>query len=63
MTENDLSVENLAETENYVAWLSHEPDGEDVFHLELGSVTLHLFREEWKELLALVDEARQAAGK
>lgn len=60
---NDVDVNTLAETENYVAWMSNEPDGEQVIHLELGAVTLHFFREEWQELLELIDEARAAVGK
>ncbi|MFO7321897.1 MAG: hypothetical protein DIU68_009205 [Chloroflexota bacterium] len=55
---SDVNVETLAETENYVAWLSHEPDGETVYHLELGPITLHFFREEWNEVLELIDAAR-----
>lgn len=56
----DVQIETLAETENYVAWVSHEPDGEDVYHVELGTVTLHFFKEEFDEVLQLiagVDEA------
>jgi hypothetical protein len=44
----------IAETENYIAWRAEEPDGETTFHLELNSVTLHFFAEEWKEFLELV---------
>ncbi len=55
----DVPVETLAETANYVAWISEEPDGEAAWHLELGSVTLHFFREEWDELLRLVQLARK----
>lgn len=55
---SDVNVETLAETENYVAWLSKEPDGETVVHLELGPMTLHFFREEWNEVLELIDAAR-----
>ena len=55
----DVPVETLAETANYVAWVSEEPDGEAVWHLELGRVTLHFFREEWDELLRLVQLARK----
>jgi len=44
----------LAETDNYVVWSAEEPDGETTVHLELNNVTLHFFREEWEELLALV---------
>jgi hypothetical protein len=58
---SDVNVNTLSETENYVAWLSDEPDGEQVVHLELGQVTIHLFREEWQELLELVDGARKNA--
>ncbi len=55
---SDVNIETLAETENYVAWLSLEPDGERVVHLELGPVTLHFFQEEWTELQELIDAAR-----
>lgn len=54
---DDIPTTTLAETENYIVWKSDEPDGEDVYHLELGSVTLHFFREEWQELLAVIEQA------
>ena len=54
---DDVSVDTLAETRNYVVWISEEPDGESVWHLELGAVTLHFFREEWEELRRLVQMA------
>lgn len=57
--EDEVQTENLAVTDNYVAWISHEPDGEVIYHLELGSVTVHLFPEEWEEVIELV---RAAAG-
>ncbi|MDZ4764158.1 MAG: hypothetical protein SGI73_06355 [Chloroflexota bacterium] len=61
MTENkDPKIETLMETENYVAWMSHEDDGTVVYHLELGSVTLHFFEEEWGELVELIDGAIEA---
>ncbi|MBZ0275825.1 MAG: hypothetical protein K8I60_06755 [Anaerolineae bacterium] len=60
---DEIETENLAVTENYVAWISHEPDGETVYHLELGSVTVHLFREEWDEVLSLIDAARKGTRK
>jgi hypothetical protein len=47
------TTETLAETENYLAWKADEPDGEITYHLELNNVTLHFFREEWDEFLAL----------
>lgn len=54
---DDIPTNELAQTENYIAWQSQEPDGEVVYHLELGAVTLHFFAEEWEEVIALVREA------
>lgn len=62
MKNEDVDVETLSETENYQAWLSNEPDGETVYHLEVGPVTLHLYQEEWDELVTLILEAREALG-
>ena len=50
----DPKTETLAETENYLVWTATEPDGETTYHVELGTVTLHFFREEWDEFLKLV---------
>lgn len=50
---NEPQTETLAETENYLVWSAEEPDGETTYHLELGSVTCHFFKEEWEEFLAL----------
>ena len=44
----------LAETSNYIAWMSQEPDGETIYHLELNMVTVHFFEEEWREFLDLI---------
>lgn len=52
--ELEPETEGIAETENYIAWKSKEPDGEISFHLELNNVTLHFFQEEWDEFLDLV---------
>lgn len=60
--DDDVPVQTIAETENYVAWVSQEPDGETVYHLELGPVTLHFFREEFEEVLDLIDDSRSALG-
>ena len=43
----------ISETENYMAWRAEEPDGETTYHLELNSITLHFFEEEWQEFLEL----------
>lgn len=47
----------IAETENYLVWEVREPDDETTFHVELGAVTLHFFREEWDEFLQLIKVA------
>ncbi|GAB4484349.1 MAG: hypothetical protein Fur0016_08830 [Anaerolineales bacterium] len=47
-------TETLAETENYLVWKADEPDGETTYHVELGNLTVHFFREEWDEFLELV---------
>ncbi|HEY44977.1 MAG TPA: hypothetical protein G4O11_13435 [Anaerolineae bacterium] len=52
--ETGVKTETIAETENFIAWKAQEPDGEVTFHLELGTVTLHFFKEEWEELLELM---------
>ena len=58
------TIEVLAETESFSLWRADEPDGETTFHLELGTVTLNFFREEWEEFLELIGEAgvHAAAG-
>lgn len=56
---NDLPTKAIAETENYIVWEVEEPDGEMTIHVELGTVTMHFFREEWTEFLALIKDASQ----
>ncbi len=53
-TDSEPATENIAETENYLAWKAEEPDGETTYHLELNNVTLHFFKEEWDEFIQLV---------
>lgn len=50
------TIEILAESENFSMWRAEEPDGETTYHLELGAVTVHFFREEWDEFLKLIDK-------
>ena len=59
---SDVNVETLAETENYAAWLSTESDGEVVYHIELGPMTLHFFQEEWDEVVTLIEAAKKSSG-
>ena len=48
-----LTMEILTETENFAVWRSQEDDGY-LYHIELGSITLHLSAEEWDELVVLI---------
>ena len=56
MTKDFLEPETriLAETDNFLAWLAEEPDGETTYHLEMNNITLHFFQEEWDEFLDFV---------
>nr|HID14721.1 hypothetical protein [Anaerolineae bacterium] len=56
------AIEILAESENFSLWRAEEPDGETTYHLELGTVTVHFFREEWEEFLKLIEEVRGYAA-
>ena len=62
MSEENLNPETktICETDNYIAWLSGEPDGERIYHLELNNITIHFFNEEWKEFLSLAKELVQS---
>lgn len=48
------TTETLSETDNYLIWKADEPDGETTYHVELGNVTVHFFKEEWDEFIELV---------
>jgi len=56
MTNNgkEPTTATLAETDNYMIWKAEEPDGETTYHIELNSVTMHFFEEEWEEFTKLV---------
>jgi len=60
MQMEEPAIETLAETENMSAWQAEEPDGETTYHLELGNVTIHFFREEWDEFLQLLRQIEHA---
>lgn len=53
MIEDNADHEIIAETEDYFVWRSKE-EGEFVYHLELGGVSLHMTSEEWEELVELM---------
>jgi hypothetical protein len=52
--DSNIPTTILAESANYLVWTAEEPDGEVTFNVELGTVTLHFFREEWEEFLRLI---------
>lgn len=55
MTDSEeILTKIIAETTNFIFWSAEEPDGETTYHVELGTVTLHFFREEWEEFLEAV---------
>jgi len=56
MTNNgkEPTTATLAETDNYMVWKAEEPDGETTYHIELNSITMHFFEEEWEEFIKLV---------
>jgi len=51
--ENEIMTNTIAETSNYIIWSAQEADGEETFHIELGLVTIHFFKEEWEEFLGI----------
>ena len=53
MTDDNISTTTLAETQNFMIYRADEPDGEPTYHVELGQVTVHFFKEEWEEFLTL----------
>ena len=56
MTEGNIGSDIIAETENFAVWNSQEEFGL-VYHVELGSITLHFTSEEWEELTVLIKSA------
>jgi hypothetical protein len=52
-------LEIIAETANYAVLVGSDVDGEQIYNIELGTVTIHLFEEEWEEIVSLI---RQAAS-
>jgi hypothetical protein len=58
-SEEWVSTDLLIQSDNYEVWLSHEPDGEVVYHVELDTITLHFFKEEWLEFAALIHHATE----
>lgn len=58
MSENlDPETQTIAESDNFMVWTAAEPDGETTYHLEMNTVTLHFFQEEWNDFLSTIKEA------
>ena len=52
--QGDIKTVIIAETQNYLVYTAEEPDGETTYNIELGTITIHLFKEEWDEFLRLI---------
>jgi hypothetical protein len=50
----------LAETENFAVVVSQEEEGESIYNIELGNITLHFYQDEWDELVELVNSTQKA---
>ncbi len=50
---DDMEMDILSETENFAVWRSPDEDG-FLYHVELGSITLHLAADEYEELILLL---------
>jgi hypothetical protein len=58
--DEEMPLVILAETESYAVLVSEEDDGDHIYNVELGNVTLHLFQDEWDELIQLINSAQRA---
>ncbi len=56
-SQDSTPLEVLAESENFAVLVGEDDDGENVYNIEMGAVTLHLFQEEWDELVQIVQQA------
>ena len=52
----DLKTEEIAKTEDFMAWKVFEPDDETTYHIEFGKITVHFFVEEWDEFIEFKSE-------
>jgi hypothetical protein len=59
----ELTIEVLAESEGFSTWRALDPDGEMVYHLEVGPVTIHFFQEDWDEFREVIAEAGKRASE
>ena len=50
----NYEMDMLSETENFAIWRRPDDNETDIYHIELGSITLHFSGEEWQEFLDLI---------
>lgn len=55
-------IEILAETDDFSAWRMVDPDGEMLYHIEFGPVTIHLFQEDWVQFVELASQLSGLEG-
>jgi hypothetical protein len=53
MKNDDLEMDVIAETDNFMVWRGEEDEG-FVYHVEMGGITLHLPSEDWEEFVVLI---------
>ena len=56
MAQMESKTEIVTSTEQFDVVKSYEPDGETIYNLYLGKVTVNFFTEEWDEFLEFADE-------
>lgn len=54
---DEFEPEIVAETENLIVWRSTDESVGYMYHLELGTISMHLMPEEWDELVLLIQSA------
>jgi hypothetical protein len=62
MPDESNSVDFLAETENFEIYSTDDPEDDRMYHIDLGRLTLHLYTDEWEELVALIKKAASKRG-
>lgn len=50
------NITTIVETDDYYAYIAEEPDGENTYHLQFNSATMHFFNEEWQTALKFLRE-------
>lgn len=51
---DDIKLEPLAETENFMVYTTADEENETIYHVEVFNITLHFYEDEWNEFAALI---------